>query len=257
MLAATWCAAVASTPWRRDEQRHQRERGDFDHHGQSRRHAQARVLADGVPVGPLHAPPDGVGTVQWLGAQQPQGAAQKQVVHQDRGPGAAHGAPGLEPQSAEGEPDGQRHLHEQRQRLQPGHQQRLAQALVEGAVHAKEQGRRQRQHQHAQVLANFALQRGGHLGPAQQVARKEQRPGAGQHRQQGQVQGLAHRTSQVLVAARGLARGDLPTPAGRAFALPCSSAQMGSRACKMPISATKTVMYTAEPTESAASACSE
>ena len=198
--------------------------------------------ADGAPVGPLDAAPDGVGAVQGLGAQQPHGAAQEQVVHQHGGPGAAHGALRLQPQPAEGEPDRQRHLDQQRQRLQPGHQQRLAQALVERAVHAKQQRRRQGQRQHGQVApaplpaaaAGTSVQRSSGAG-------KQQGPAAGQHAEH------APRYRPAAPSGRG-PRGASP---------PCSSAQVGSKACSTPIRATKTLMYTAEPTDSAARACSE
>lgn len=75
--------------------------------------------------------------------------------------------------------------------LQPGHQQRFAQALVECAVEAKQQCRRQSQGQHTQVIQHFTAQGGRHFGPVEQDRRLQQDGHAKHHQGPAQVKRLA------------------------------------------------------------------
>ncbi len=88
-------------------------------------------------------------------------------------------------------------IEQQRARLQPCHQARVAQALVERAVHAKQQGRHQRHGQHAQIGPHIGPQFGGHLGPRQPRVWEPQTGDAQRCGDRRDVQRLAHRAPDL------------------------------------------------------------
>ena len=66
----------------------------------------------------------------------------------------------------------------------------MAQGLVEGAVDAEQQGGRECQGEHGQIVFNLRSERRRHLRPAQQRARRQQHRHAQHSRRSAQVQGL-------------------------------------------------------------------
>jgi len=96
----------------------------------------------------------------------------------------------VQAQPAEGKPDRQGNLDRQRADLQPGHEQWLAKALVERAVHAEHEGRHQGQGQNRQVALDLGTHLHRHFGPAQQLAGEEKGAHADDHGDRAQVKRL-------------------------------------------------------------------
>ena len=183
-----------------DEQRHQREGRHLDRDGQCGRDAEPGKAAQLAPVDSLHALPQCIRQIADLVAQQPQRRATDGVVDRQRGPAAADHAECRQAGTTKAQPDRQRQLDQQRAELQPGHQHRLAEALIERAVDSEQQGRRQCEGQHVQVATDFAAHGGRHVGPAHQHVGVQQQRHAGQADQRTQVERLTHRTADVRVA---------------------------------------------------------
>ena len=127
---------------------------------------------------------------------------------------------------------------QQRAQLQPGHELRLAQALVERAEQPEQQRRRQREGQHREVGLDVAAHRLGHLGPAQQRRRETAAPPCPAR--------WRSRTGTAPAAPSGRPR----RCAARHAVRPRPAAAPAAR----PSATTKTLMKMAAPTDSAASA---
>ena len=145
--------------------------------------------------------------IQRLRAQQPQGQHAQQDVDHEGGPGAAHHAQRRHTRAAKGQPHRQGQLDRQRQHLQPAHQLRPAERLVERAEGTKQQCRRQAPAHHGQVLRRHRPQIGRHGGPAQQRPRVEQHRHPQQAGHRAQVQRLPRRWPDRRQLARPMQLG--------------------------------------------------
>ena len=133
-------AAGRDFPHARDKQGHEGERCDFHHDGEGTGNAQLCKRCDLPPVGLLQRLPDGKWPVHRARSDLPNGDGTQRVIDNQRGQCTTHGTSCIQPHAAESKPYGQWHLDPQGANLQPGHQQGLAQALVERTEHPENQG---------------------------------------------------------------------------------------------------------------------
>jgi S-DNA-T family DNA segregation ATPase FtsK/SpoIIIE len=106
--------------------------------------------------------------------QHAQARQHHEKVDSQSGPSAAHHAHARKACASKGQSVRQRHFDQQGPRLQPGHQARMAQTLVERAIQPKQQRRHQGHRQYTQIGADIRPKFFGYFGGPQPQVRKPQ-----------------------------------------------------------------------------------